>query len=110
MKNEKPGDSLQGYLDKIKEAFLIAHKASSAAAENTIGQVLNQLDPEQSTDIKESYLKFGPLRKAELFQAYQEKFKSCKDAFQSGRLKEQFLREFEKACQKLYSMKTRRNI
>jgi hypothetical protein len=99
---EKRDTSLQGYLDRIQEAFLIAHKGFTAAARQIVGQVLSELDPEKIMSSAEGGLKFGALRKAEYFEAYREKFRLCNDAFQSGRLTEELLREFEKACQRLY--------
>ncbi|MGD0487603.1 MAG: hypothetical protein ABSB94_10470 [Syntrophorhabdales bacterium] len=98
----KRDSSLQGYLDQIQEAFLIAHKGFTAAAQHVIGQILSELDPERIMASVEGGFKFGALRKAEHFNAYREKFRLCNDAFQSGRLTEELLREFEKACQRLY--------
>jgi hypothetical protein len=102
IKGEKRDSSLQGYLDRIQEAFLIAHRGFATAARHIIGQVLSELDPERIVSSAEGGLKFGALRKAEHFDVYREKFRLCNDAFQSGRLMEELLREFEKACQKMY--------
>jgi hypothetical protein len=102
IKGEKRDISLQGYLDQIQEAFLIAHKGFTAAARRIIGEILSELDPEKIMSTAEGGLKFGALRKAEHFDAFRERFRLCNDAFQSGRLTEELLREFEKACRKLY--------
>jgi hypothetical protein len=64
--------SLEGYLGQINKAFLIAHQA------------------------------FGPLRKADCFDKYAEKYKAFEKYFESGRFTEELLREFENNCQKLF--------
>lgn len=95
-------NSLQNYLDQIREAFLVAHKASRTAALSVVRDMLAELDPEKMAASSEGMLKFGPLRKAELFEVYKEKFGICRGWLESGRVAEGFLREFEKACQKIY--------
>ncbi len=108
IKEEGEKTSLQSYLNQIQEAFLVAHKAFQQAAHIKVSQIFSELDPdniEASTDLG---LKFGPLRKAELFDIYKERFQRSKRYFESGRLDEELLREFEKVCQKLYKMETRR--
>jgi hypothetical protein len=99
---------LQEYLDQIQEAFLVAHKAFRAASENVVGRILSEFDPEKMTALAEGKLKFGPMKKAELFDIFTEKFESCKRSLESGHLMEEFLREFEKTCQKLYKTDARR--
>jgi hypothetical protein len=95
-------NSLQNYLDQIREAFLVAHKAFRTAAVAVTQDLLFEMDPEKIAAASEGKLKFGPLRKAELFDLYKEKFGICKGWLESGRVLEGFLREFEKACQKIY--------
>lgn len=95
-------NSLQNYLDQIREAFLVAHKAFRIAAMAVARDLLMELDPEKIAASSEGKLKFGPLRKAELFENYKEKFEICRGWLESGRVMEEFLREFEKACQKIY--------
>lgn len=102
LKGENTDKSLQAYLDQIQETFLLAHKAFGMAGGTMMGQVLAELDPEKILALPGRRLKFGPLRKAELFDIYCDKFRSCKSAFESGHLMAELLREFEKACQKLY--------
>jgi hypothetical protein len=101
------GDSLQTYLDQIQEAFRVAHEAFQQAARTKVGEILSELDPRSIAAQAEGGLKFGPLRKAELFGIYQEKYETCKGSFESGRLMNDLLREFEKICQKIYKTKTR---
>ncbi len=102
IKGETGDRSLQGYLEQIQQAFLIAHKAFSMAAGKTVAQILSELDPEKIAGSAEGRRKFGPLRKAEFFEAYQDKYRLCKSSFESGRITEEFLREFEKTCERLF--------
>ena len=106
---EKPNrDSLQNYLDQIQEAFLVAHKAFQEAAQTKVGEILKELSPDHFEASEGGWLKFGPFRKAELFEIYKEKFQACKSWFESGRFMEELLREFEKTCQKLYNADQRK--
>ncbi|MBM4330005.1 MAG: hypothetical protein FJ117_02075 [Deltaproteobacteria bacterium] len=95
-------DSLQNYLDQIKDAFLVSHRAFRLAAHTKVGEVLKEIDPKRIAAEAEGGLEFGPLRKAKLFDIYKEKFLKCKSWHESGRFLEDLLREFEKDCQKLY--------
>lgn len=94
--------SLQSYLDQIQEAFLVAHQAFKKAAHTKLGEILEELNPDQIEATPAGSLKFGPLRKAEFFETYKEKFRACQGWFESGRFTEELSREFEKTCQKLY--------
>lgn len=64
---------------------------------------LNSLEAERGGG-----LRFGPLRKAELYEIYKEKFSQFKGWFESGSFMEELLREFEKTCQRLYNVDQRR--
>jgi hypothetical protein len=94
-------ESLQGYLDRIQEAFLVAHKAFRQAAESLAGRILAELSPETIATGADLGMKFGPLRKAELYDLYAEKHRTLTAWSESGRMTETFLREFERTCQKL---------
>jgi hypothetical protein len=100
--------SLQDYLDQIQKAFLVAHDAFKQAIRHKIGEILDELDPERITGASTRGLKFGPLWKAELFDAYQHAFAVCREYSRSGRLLEDAMREFEKACHKTYGAGARR--
>ncbi len=102
LKEEGSHDTLQGYLDQIREAFLVAHRSFKEAAGKKVGEILFELDPTRLESEGGGGLKFGPLRKAELFERYKDKFAQFKFWFESGRFTEELLREFEKTCQKLY--------
>jgi hypothetical protein len=97
-------DSLQSYLDQIREAFLVAHRAFQEAAGKKVGEIFFELDPTRLESEGGGGLKFGPLRKAELYGRYKDKFAQFKSWFESGRFTEELLREFEKTCQKIYSI------
>ncbi|MBC2695342.1 MAG: hypothetical protein HF982_08730 [Desulfobacteraceae bacterium] len=99
---ESHARSLSSYLGQIEKAFLIAHQAFKEAAHTEIGEILNELDPEQIKTAGSGGFKFGPFQKAELFEVYEKKFYTCKKWFDSGRFMEKFLREFEKNSQKLF--------
>jgi hypothetical protein len=102
LEGETPSDSLQNYLTRIQEAFLISHRAFQEAAQAKFGEILKELGPERLESEPVGGLKIGPLRKAELFELYKERFQTFKKWFESGRFKEELLREFEKTCQRLY--------
>lgn len=93
--------SLRGYLDQIRKAFLMTHDAFKIAATRKVEDILHELDPDTIVASCEGGLKFGSLRKAEYFEAYKERFGLCRKWFDSGRFMEMFLMEFEKQCQKL---------
>lgn len=94
--------SIDGYLEQIQRAFLVAHKAFQEASQKKIGQFMAELDPGKLESEAEGGLKFGALKKAELYDAYKDKYATCRKWLASGRFTEELLREFEKICQKLY--------
>jgi hypothetical protein len=98
--------SLQKYLDQIQQAFLTGHQGFQAAARSTVEELLGALNPDALARDTNTGLRFGPLRKAELFESYQEKYQECRRWFDSGRFTENLLREFEKYCQKTYQERT----
>jgi len=98
----KASGSLQEYLDRIQEAFAVAHRAFQEAAGKKTAELLDELSPENISSKAEGGLKFGPMRKAELWDIYEERFRTVKKALESGRLRESLLREFERSCQHMY--------
>jgi len=94
--------SLKAYLNRIKEFFLIAHQAFQEAALNKMKLVVEELDPQKLETKEGGGLKFGPLRKAELYEAFCKKFEQLKEWVDSGRYLEDLRREFEGLCQKKY--------
>lgn len=102
LEGKKPAKSLESYMGQIKEAFVLAHKAFQEAAQAKVAAMLTELDPSSIQKTESTSLKFGPLRKAELFEIYKERFSKCRSWFESGRFNEELLREFERICQEHY--------
>lgn len=94
--------SVREYLDQIQQAFLISHQSFQQAARNVAEELLNELDPNRISASTGSGLRFGPLRKAELFDIYQEKHQRLTGWLQSEQFSERLLREFEGICRKSY--------
>jgi uncharacterized protein (DUF2267 family) len=99
LESEDQLKSLESYLGQINKAFLVTQQSFKAAAKKIIAVLLRELDPDRISKSTESGLKFGPLRKAEIFEIYENKYKICRKWFESGRFMADFLREFEKKCQ-----------
>ena len=106
---KRSSGSLQEYLDRIQEAFAVAHKAFQEAAEKKTTELLDELSPENISSKAEGGLKFGPMRKAELWDIYEERFRAVRKALETGRLREALLREFERSCQRMYKTERRGN-
>lgn len=96
-------ESLECYLDQIKRAFLAAYEASQRAASTKVRRIIEEMDPERIEATTDAGLKFGPLRKAELFDIYRDKYQNLKKWFESGRFMEEFLREFERQGKDIYT-------
>lgn len=94
--------SVREYLDQIQQAFLVSHNSFQQAARNVAGGLLKELDPDRISSSVEPGLRFGPLRKAELYDIYQEKHQSLTGWLQSEQFIERLLREFEEICRKSY--------
>lgn len=96
------GMSVREYLDQIQQAFLTSHTSFQQAARNVALELLNELDPDRISASAGSGLKFGPLRKAELFDIYQEKHRLLSEWLRSEQFTERLLREFEGVCRTSY--------
>jgi len=90
--------SLQSYLGQINKAFLQAQQASKQAASQVVGKILQELDPESIKAKTGGGIKFGPLRKAEIYDAYVQEMNKCRQWYESGRFLQDLQREFEKNC------------
>ena len=99
LEGEDQLQSLESYLEQINRAFLVTQEAFKASAKKIVAVILRELNPDLIGKNIESGLKFGPLRKAEIFEMYEKKYKICQKWFESGRFMADFLREFEKNCQ-----------
>jgi len=91
--------SLESYLGQINKAFLLAQQASKNAAYQLVGKILQELDPEKIGQEAGGGLKFGLMRKAELYDVFGQEMKKCRQWYESGRIMTDFQREFEKYCQ-----------
>ncbi|MRR36702.1 hypothetical protein EG829_18970 [bacterium] len=96
--------SVKEYLEKIQEAFLVAHTSFQQAAKTVVLEMLREMDPGAIEASVKSGFRFGPLRKADLFDIYQEKHEVLMKWVESGYFNERLLREFEKLCQRSYRM------
>ena len=90
--------SLESYLGQINQAFLLAQQASKDAASQMVGKILQELDPEKISQEAGGGLKFGPLRKAELYDVFEHEINKCRQWYESGRFLQDLQREFEKNC------------
>ena len=87
------------YLERIQKSFLVAHTSFQQASSTLFSQILGELDPETLSKTLSSGFKFGALRKAELYDIYEEKYTKMKRWHESGQYMERLLRDFEKRCQ-----------
>jgi hypothetical protein len=101
LEGEGQGKSLESYIGQINKAFLTVQRSFKKTAQIIVGQILEEIDPDQISTQEGGGLKLGPFRKAEYYEIYEEKFRKIKKWFESGRFMEDFLREFEKNCQNL---------
>jgi hypothetical protein len=101
LKGEGQGKSLETYIGQIKKAFLTVQSSFKKTAQIKVGQILEEIDPDRISAQGGGGLKIGPLRKAEYYEIYEERYRKIKKWFESGRFMEEFLREFEKNCQNL---------
>jgi hypothetical protein len=102
LEGENQSRSLESFLGQINKAFLTAQQAFKIAAEKKVKEILVELDPERIAASAGGGFKLGRLRKAESFDLYTNKFQAFKDWLESGRFREELLREFENNCQKLF--------
>lgn len=98
-------ESLQEYMKKLKRVFLVSYEASKLAAESQVTRVLKDLNPKDIERELQPGMKFGPLRKAELYDIFCHRYYSCQRWLEKGHFKEDYLREFEKKCQELLKKK-----
>lgn len=100
LEGESASMSLERHLGRIGDAFFRSHEAFQSAARKIVGDILDELDPQRIQDAQEGGMKFGPLKKAESFDVYRNKYDSCRSWYESDRFTTDLLREFEKRCRK----------
>ena len=103
LEGEGKSMSLESYLGQINKAFLISQKAFKEAAEKKVNEILTELAPEKISESLDSGFMFGKNRKSKSYELYTHKYNTFKNWFDSGRFMEEFLREFENNCQRLFS-------
>ncbi len=96
-----PAQSLESHLGRISHAFLTVQRAFKETARSQVERILDEIKPERINAESGNKLKFSPFRKAEAYAIYVEKYDRIRRWFESGRFMEEFLREFEKKCQRL---------
>ncbi len=94
--------SVKEYLEKIQEAFLVAHTSFQVAAKNVVSEMLVEMAPAAMEAALKPGFRFGLMRKAELFEVYSEKHEVLTKWVGSDHFNERLLREFEKLCQRSY--------
>ncbi len=91
---------LHEHLNQIKEAFLVAHKSFLESGSGVMREVLDALSPEKLETKVGGGLKFGALRKAQLFELYKAQYENIVMWFETGRFRDYLVREFEKNCER----------
>ncbi len=94
--------SIEEYLGQIKRAFLIAQQSSREAARTVAGSILEELDPKALEESVKG-LRIGPLKKAEAYENFEQRYRRVMKWFDSDRFQTDFLRHFEKNCRKSFS-------
>jgi hypothetical protein len=91
--------SIENYIGQIGQAFVLSHAAFTSSAETITARLLEELNPDAIQREERHSLRFGPLRKAESFDVVAQKHAQCRQWLESGRFKEDLLREFERTCE-----------
>jgi hypothetical protein len=94
--------SIEQYLGRIKTAFLTAQQSSKEAARTMAAYIITELDP-KGMEGSGGGFKIGPMKKAESFDLFEEKYKRVKKWYDSERFLLDFLRQFEKNCRKSFT-------
>jgi hypothetical protein len=92
--------SLEKYISRIKIAILSSHDAYKEAVLSRVMNILLELSPDCIEKQCGKSIRFGPFRKAELFDMYQSRFNDVRKQCESGKFMEEFLTEFESALQR----------
>ncbi|MBC2714129.1 MAG: hypothetical protein HF978_02365 [Desulfobacteraceae bacterium] len=92
---------LEDHLKQVNQAFLTVQQAFKESAKTTVARILEEIDPDMAEKEVSGGLKIGPFRKAKLYEIYKEQYSQIKKWHESDKFLEDFLREFEKNCQKL---------
>lgn len=93
--------SLREHLNQIKAGFLIAHTSFQQSSRETVKKILAALAPDKLRDEASTAMKFGPFKKAELFELFEQRYESIRKWSDSDRFIRDLTRDFEKNCRNL---------
>lgn len=91
------GVPLKEHLEKIKLAFQVSLEAFREAIQEKFKEIIEEISPEKlSQDIGGKGIKIGPMYKASLFDAYEEKYKRLYQFMEKGHLLQEVILVFER--------------
>ena len=91
------GIPLKEHLEKIKLAFQVSLEAFKEAIQEKFREIIEEISPEKlSEDIGGKGMKIGPMYKASLFDAYEEKYKRLYQFMEKGHLLQEVVLVFER--------------
>ncbi len=91
------GVPLQEHLKKIKLAFQVSLEAFKEAIQEKFKEIIDEISPEKlAQDIGGKGMKIGPMYKASLFDAYEEKYKRLYQFMEKGHLLQEVVLVFER--------------
>ncbi len=83
-------------LSLLKNSFLISQKAYRKTIQDLMNGIVKEFDPKAMEDDAESLFKMGPFKKSQYFNEFEEKYRSFKVWFESGRYYKKFQNDLEK--------------
>ena len=101
VRHEDGGRSLREHLNQIKAGFLIAHTSFQQSSCDMVKKIVAALAPDQLRNEASTAIKFGPFKKAELFELFEHRFESILKWSDSDRFLRDLTRDFEKNCRNL---------
>lgn len=108
LSGENQTESLEKYLGQIKMAIISSHEAYKEAVLAKVKNILYELSPRRMEEKCGRSIKFGSLRRAELFVTYEATFEAFQKWLESGKFMDDFITEFERAFQsRLFSVQRR---
>ncbi len=91
------GVPLKEHLEKIKLAFRVSLEAFKEAVQEKFKEIIDEISPEKLTrDIGGKGMKIGPMYKASLFDAYEQKYRRLHQFMEKGHLLQEVVLVFER--------------
>ncbi len=91
------GVPLKEHLEKIKLAFRVSLEAFKEAIQEKFKEIIDEISPEKlASDIGGKGIRIGPMYKASLFDAYEEKYKRLYQFMEKGHLLQEVVLVFER--------------